>query len=76
MSAAGSPIVVPAAAGRVRDMGLLRRRRAADALVTALCFAATLVVLAALASILWTLVAKGVGGLTLHVLGHFCSDSG
>ncbi len=70
-TAAISPARTP-----VRDRGLLRRRHAADAVATALCFAATVVVLAALVSILWTLVAKGIGGLTLHVLGHVTAQAG
>ncbi len=71
MSATAPAIRMPA-----RDLGLLRRRRAADVVATALCFAATLVVLAALLSILWTLVANGIGGLTLHVLGHVTAPAG
>ncbi len=69
---------VPAAAtnARLRDLGLLRRRRAADMVATVLCFAATLVVLAALVSILWTLVANGIGGLTLRTLTHVTAPAG
>ncbi len=59
-----------------RDLGLLRRRRAADMVATVLCFAATLVVLAALASILWTLVANGIGGLTLRTLTRVTAPAG
>ncbi len=59
-----------------RDLGLLRRRRAADAVATGLCFAATLVVLAALVSILWTLVSYGIGGLTPHTLFHVTAPAG
>ncbi len=68
--------IAPAVRTPARDLGLLRRRRAADAVATALCFAATLVVLAALLSILWTLVANGIGGLTLHVLDHVTAPAG
>ncbi len=71
-----APAASPGARTPVRDTGLLRRRRAADAVATVLCFAATVVVLAALLSILWTLVAKGIGGLTLHVLGHVTAQAG
>ncbi len=78
MSAAATAATAarPFAGAGSRDLGLLRRRRAADAVATALCFAATVVVLAALASILWTLVSYGIGGLTLRTLSHVTSPAG
>lgn len=45
-----------------------RRRHARDVVVKVLCAGATLIGLAALASILYTLTARGFGGLSLHVL--------
>ncbi len=64
------------AAAPVRSASLLRRRRAADTVATALCFAATVVVLAALVSILWTLVSYGIGGLSLRTLTHLTTPAG
>jgi phosphate transport system permease protein len=45
----------------------LMRRRATNALFLGFCAAVTLVALAALAAILWTLLSKGLGGLNLDV---------
>ena len=45
-----------------------RRRQGRDLAVRVLCGGATLIGLAALASILYTLAARGLGGLSLHVL--------
>ena len=47
---------------------LARRRRMADRIVQALCIAATLIGLVALASILFTLLVNGIGGLSLSVI--------
>ncbi len=62
---------VAAAARPARDArvarGLGRRRRARDRAAKALCWAATLIGLFFLGSILWTLVARGFGGMDLHV---------
>ncbi len=55
---------------RTHDDALLRRRRLADRVVTALCGLATAIVLAILVSILWTLVARGIRGLGWHTLSH------
>ena len=60
----------------VRDPGLLRRRRLADVVATGLCFLATLIVLVALASILWTLIAQGIQGLTWRTLTHVTAPAG
>jgi phosphate transport system permease protein len=43
------------------------RRRIADALFKAFCVAVTVVALAALAAILWSLLSQGIGGLNLDV---------
>jgi phosphate transport system permease protein len=51
-----------------RDAGLQRRRNLTNLVATALSFCATGIVLVALASILWTLVSYGIGGLSLHTL--------
>ena len=50
------------------DIGLERRRRIGNLVATVLAGVATLIVLAALASILWTLLSLGIGGLSLHTL--------
>lgn len=66
MSAVPLPATDP-----VRDMRaaalLSRRRRRFDRLVKVLCIAATMIGLALLASILFTLLWRGVGALGLHV---------
>ena len=67
MSAAASAVPAhPARDARVAR-GLGRRRRITDRVVKALCWAATLIGLFFLASILVTLVARGFGGLSLGV---------
>ncbi len=50
------------------DLGLERRRQAANVIATVLAAITTVIVLAALASILWTLVSLGYGGLSRHTL--------
>jgi phosphate transport system permease protein len=59
------------ASGPARDGAVAgsmsRRRKRLDRLVTALCVAATVLGLALLASILFTLIWRGVGGLNLNV---------
>jgi phosphate transport system permease protein len=67
---------MPAPFAAARDPGLLRRRRLADGVATVLCFLATIIVLAALVSILWTLVARGIGGLSLRTLTHVTAPAG
>ena len=47
---------------------LARRRRVSDRIVAALCIAATAIGLLLLASILFTLVSRGIAGLSLGVL--------
>ena len=47
---------------------LARRRRVSDRIVAGLCILATVIGLALLASILWTLIARGIAGLSLGVL--------
>ena len=64
------------APARTSDASLLRRRRLADRIVTVLCGIATLIVLAALASILWTLIARGIRGLTWTTLAHVTAPPG
>jgi len=54
-------------AGMATALALSRRRRRIDRVVTALCMAATLIGLACLASILGTLLWRGLGGLSLTV---------
>ena len=55
---------------------LQRRRHRTDRLVAALCIFATVVVLAALGSILWTLFARGLAGLTVGALTHVAAPPG
>ena len=63
-----------------RDMaiarGLGRRRRRSDTVVKALCILATVIGLALLASILWTLLSLGVGGLRLTVFTRVTASTG
>ncbi|WP_419728138.1 phosphate ABC transporter permease PstA [Lichenicola sp.] len=59
-----------------QNAGLLRRRRLVDSTVTVLCALATLIVLAALASILFTLVSDGIRGLTFDTLTRVTSPPG
>jgi phosphate transport system permease protein len=56
--------------------GLARRRRLTDRLVQALCVIATMIGLLALASILLTLLWRGVGGLRLSVLTEITKPPG
>ena len=63
-------------ARRVTDLGLARRRRIGNQLVTVLCGIATFIVLAALVSILVTLIARGIGGLHLSTLTRVTSPPG
>ncbi len=67
MSAAVLPL--PAAAARDARIAqrLSRRRKLIDRMVKALCLLATLIGLTLLASILFSLTWRGVGGLGLHV---------
>ena len=66
--------------GNGRDAGtaarLGRRRRVADKLVAGLCVAATAIGLLVLASILWTLVSRGLGGISLGVLYRNTAPAG
>ena len=63
---------LPSIPGPARDAGvaagLARRRRASDRLAAVLCVAATVVGLLFLASILFTLVSRGIAGISLGVL--------
>ena len=68
-------VSAPRTSGRT-DPGLARRRRLGNRMVTVLCAAATLVVLAALVSILATLVLRGIGGLHLPTLTRVTSPPG
>ena len=56
--------------------GQARRRRFGNQLVTLLCAIATLIVLAALVSILATLVTRGIGGLHLSTVTRMTSPPG
>lgn len=60
----------------LHDPGLARRRRLANRAITGLCGLATLIVLVVLASILFTLVVRGAGGLSLHALVTMTSPPG
>lgn len=75
MSAAAS-LAIDAA----RDHGLARRlagrRHGVDRVVKVLCWAATALGLFLLASILFTLVLRGLGGLSLHVLTRVTAPPG
>ncbi len=62
--------------GAARGNPVLRRRRLVDRIVTVLCGLATAIVLAALLSILWTLVADGLPGLGWHTLSHVTAPPG
>ena len=66
MSAAVMPMTAPARDTRVAGL-LSRRRKRSDVVVKVLCVAATLIGLALLASILFTLLWRGIGALGLHV---------
>ncbi len=61
---------------RTRSTSLLRRRRLIDRVATLLCGLATLIVLAALVSILWTLLADGLPGLRWRTLTHVTAPPG
>jgi phosphate transport system permease protein len=67
-------------AGPQRDVAvatrLSRRRRGTNTVVKTLCIAATLIGLAFLASILWTLIKLGIGGLSLTVFTTVTKPSG
>ncbi len=56
------------AAATSPNAGLARRRRAANIAATVFAYAATAIVLVALASILVTLIGYGIGGLSIHTL--------
>ncbi len=75
-SATTATTATAATIARARNPGLARRRRLANQMVTLLCGIATLVVLAALVSILATLVLRGLGGLHLSTLTHMTSPPG
>ena len=60
----------------IPDPGLARRRRVGNRLVTVLCGVATFIVLAALVSILATLIVRGIGGLHLSTLARVTSPPG
>ena len=62
--------------GRPRHAGLARQRRFSNQLVTILCGLATVIVLAALVSILATLLMRGLGGLHFSTLTHMTSPPG
>ena len=66
MSAAALSLTGPARDSLVADQ-LSRRRKRSDVVVKVLCVAATLIGLALLASILFTLLWRGIGALGLHV---------
>ena len=66
MSAAALSLTGPARDSLVADQ-LSRRRTRSDVVVKVLCVAATLIGLALLASILFTLLWRGIGALGLHV---------
>jgi phosphate transport system permease protein len=66
MSAVATSSAGPARNARVAAQ-LSRRRKLSDRVVQALCVVATMIGLALLASILFTLIWRGVGGLGLHV---------
>jgi len=55
---------------------LSRRRRGRNAVIKGLCVAATVIGLAVLASILFTLLRLGIGGLSLTVFTHTTKPSG
>jgi phosphate transport system permease protein len=67
-------------AGPSRDPGvaatLSRRRKLRNMVVKALCVVATLIGLALLASILFTLLRLGIGGLSLTVFTHVTKPAG
>ncbi len=67
MSATTSPAFPGSHPGMATALALSRRRRRVDRVVTGLCMGATLIGLACLASILGTLLWRGLGGLSLTV---------
>ena len=70
MSTTALPANVPADIARKHAVAsrLARRRRISDKVVAALCILATVIGLALLVSILWTLISRGIAGLSLGVL--------
>lgn len=70
MSSTLSPAGGSAESARKHEVAgrLARRRRLSDRIVAGLCILATVIGLALLASILWTLVSRGIAGLSLGVL--------
>jgi phosphate transport system permease protein len=75
MSAATSDTGAPQRDVRVAEV-LSRRRRRRSMVVKALCTTATVIGLALLASILFTLLRLGIGGLSLTVFTHVTKPSG
>jgi phosphate transport system permease protein len=77
MSGAAMPAAL---AGPSRDPGvataLSRRRQRRNVVIKVLCVAATAIGLAVLASILFTLLRLGIGGLSLTVFTHVTMPSG
>ena len=70
-----SPLAAPARDAAVADR-LSRRRRRTNSVAKVLCGIATLIGLALLASILFTLLWRGVGGLSLAVFTHITKSPG
>ena len=70
MSTTALPANVPADIARKHAVAsrLARRRRISAKVVAALCILATVIGLALLVSILWTLISRGIAGLSLGVL--------
>jgi phosphate transport system permease protein len=75
MSATTQDAVAPQRDARVAA-SLSRRRKQLDVAVKVLCIAATVIGLAVLASILYTLVKLGIGGLSLTVFTHMTKPAG
>ena len=76
MSAASLGALPHSARNEQVALRLGRRRRMADRVVTGLCWAATAIGLLFLASILFTLVSRGLSGLSLHVFTRMTLPTG
>lgn len=77
----GNPVIgATGIPGPVHDRSiaasLARRRRVADRIVAALCIAATVIGLMVLASILFTLIYRGLAGISLSVLYRNTAPAG
>ncbi len=76
MSASLSPAAMPGGRNHAVSARLGRRRRSADRVVAGLCMVATVIGLLVLASILFTLISRGIAGISLSVLYRNTAPAG